>query len=235
MNQTILNEKQLSRIIQKKTRIAEFQNSGQSLKAFCLERNLSISTLWRDIHRVKRGNDSLIDHRGLKKHPRINVEDNVSAWVFSYLSIHPRTKTRALYKILLEVGAKNSWKIPCYSTICRLISYAPKDMITILVEGSRAQFEKWGIVHQKTEVNPNSLWQIDASEFPVWVLDPVSGEIFKPWITVLIDCATRVVMGYRLHRQFPDTSEVLLALRNAILPKDSENYPFYGFPHASGN
>ena len=230
MKNTLISEKQLVRIIQKKTVLSEFEKSGLSLSAFCRIKGLSISTLWRDLYRSKKGNDHLMDHRGLKKKPKVHIEDNVAAWVFSYLSIHPKTKTRALYRILLDVGEKNSWVVPSYSSICRFLRSAPKDLRTLLVENSRVHFERWGIVLKKNENNPNACWQIDASEFPVWVLDPATGEIFKPWITALIDCATRVVMGYRLHREFPDTGEVLLALRNAILPKDSETYPFFGIP-----
>jgi putative transposase len=54
--------------------------------------------------------------------------------------------------------------------------------------------------------------------------------LFKPFIIVFIDEATRVVMGWRLFRYEPNRADLLLTLRMAILAKNDPSYPFCGKP-----
>nr|WP_100548922.1 MULTISPECIES: Mu transposase C-terminal domain-containing protein [unclassified Pseudomonas] len=61
----------------------------------------------------------------------------------------------------------------------------------------------------------------------------------RPWLTVLIDLYTRVILGYYLSLHAPSTVSVACAISHAALPKfsflnqlgvDPERYPFYGVP-----
>jgi putative transposase len=42
----------------------------------------------------------------------------------------------------------------------------------------------------------------------------------RPWLTVVIDVATRMIAGYYLSFDHPSSSSVALALSRAVLPKD---------------
>ncbi|PWY36411.1 Mu transposase C-terminal domain-containing protein [Pseudomonas sp. RW409] len=61
----------------------------------------------------------------------------------------------------------------------------------------------------------------------------------RPWLTVIIDKYTRVILGYYLSLHAPSTVSVACAISHAALPKfsflnqlgvDSERYPYYGVP-----
>ncbi|RBA54697.1 integrase [Stutzerimonas zhaodongensis] len=61
----------------------------------------------------------------------------------------------------------------------------------------------------------------------------------RPWLTVLIDLYTRVILGYYLALHHPSALSVSCAIAHAVLPKfsflgrlgvEGDKYPFYGVP-----
>lgn len=67
----------------------------------------------------------------------------------------------------------------------------------------------------------NDVWEIDHTLVDLIVLDGETGlPIGRPWVTVIIDRATRAIMGLHITFQAPDAASVLDCLRSAILRKD---------------
>jgi hypothetical protein len=63
--------------------------------------------------------------------------------------------------------------------------------------------------------------QIDHTLVDIMVVDEVLRESMgRPWITVVIDIATRVVLGFALRLDPPSATSVGLALTMACLPKN---------------
>lgn len=67
--------------------------------------------------------------------------------------------------------------------------------------------------------------------------------IGRPWVTLVMDRYTRVVLGYYLSLHVPSTVSVASALTHAVLPKweflerlgvDKFSYPFFGVPQLLG-
>jgi transposase InsO family protein len=83
------------------------------------------------------------------------------------------------------------------------------------------------------------LVQIDHTVVDVVVVDELERRpIGRPWLTVVVDVATRVIMGYHLSLEPPSSTSVALALSHAVLRKDAylqslgvhETWPIYGVP-----
>lgn len=63
-------------------------------------------------------------------------------------------------------------------------------------------------------------WEIDHTPLDVLVVDPVSGKVIgRPFITVVLDRYSRMVMAFLIHLSAPDTESVLRVIERAIRPK----------------
>jgi putative transposase len=67
---------------------------------------------------------------------------------------------------------------------------------------------------------PLELVQIDHTLADIMVVDEIERRsIGRPWLTLVIDVATRVVLGFHLSLDAPSSTSVALALSHAVLPK----------------
>ncbi len=65
----------------------------------------------------------------------------------------------------------------------------------------------------------NQVWQIDHTKADILLVDEDGEEIGRPFLTTVVDCYSRCIVGFRLGLTAPSSQVVALALRNAILPK----------------
>lgn len=84
---------------------------------------------------------------------------------------------------------------------------------------------------------PLDLIQIDHTLADVLVVDEMDSAkvIGRPWLTLAIDVATRVVLGYYLSMDAPSSVSVAMCLAHAMLPKveneqEPDLWPMYGKP-----
>lgn len=81
------------------------------------------------------------------------------------------------------------------------------------------QLEVFGLCHR---------WEIDHTHLDVMLIDPETGLVIgRPYLTVVLDRFSRMVMAYLLHFAAPNTESVLTVLEKAICPKEAllQNYP----------
>ncbi len=74
----------------------------------------------------------------------------------------------------------------------------------------------------------NARWEADHKELPVLVTPPRGTRPRKPWVTLFLDCYSRLIMGWALSLR-PDCATVLAALRRGLVV-DPERGPFGGVP-----
>ncbi len=72
----------------------------------------------------------------------------------------------------------------------------------------------------------NARWEADHKELPVQVTPPRGTRPCKPWVTLFVDCYSRLIMGWALSLR-PDSATVLAALRRGLVI-DLERGPFGG-------
>ena len=130
---------------------------------------------------------------------------------------------------------------PNYRTIRRrLATYDPKDLSKARF-GAKAAVEEFRPVQANTQpALPFRLLQIDHSPMDLIVLDERDRlPIGRPWISLAIDVATRVVAGFYLSLESPSVVSVALVLTQCVLRKDtwladrgleSLEWPIFGLP-----
>ncbi|MCX7207916.1 MAG: DDE-type integrase/transposase/recombinase [Proteobacteria bacterium] len=63
-------------------------------------------------------------------------------------------------------------------------------------------------------------WEIDHTHVDLLLVDPDTGEVIgRPYITVILDRFSRVVMAFWIHLSPPNTESVLMTIERAIRPK----------------
>lgn len=131
--------------------------------------------------------------------------------------------------------------IPSDSTVRRYIDCLDPEYVHREKKGKHAAAREFrsaiGTVNAK---NLNNRWEIDHTPLDVLLVDDESGLVIgRPWLTVVIDRESRVVMGYLLHLLAPSLESVLRVLEIAIRPKDGllakfptikEGWPCHGMP-----
>jgi putative transposase len=74
----------------------------------------------------------------------------------------------------------------------------------------------------------NDVWEMDHAQLDIEILPLRGKRLIKPWLTVIVDGFSRVIMGWALAIQ-PTSAEVLAALREAIV-LDPKRAPWGGVP-----
>ncbi|MGL4710773.1 MAG: Mu transposase C-terminal domain-containing protein [Aeromonas veronii] len=67
-------------------------------------------------------------------------------------------------------------------------------------------------------LDPNDVWQIDGHKFDALVINPITGQRFRPEVTVIIDWATRVWTGFSVNLAESSISTAD-AIRDAVMQR----------------
>ncbi|MNJ35377.1 Transposon Tn7 transposition protein TnsB [compost metagenome] len=112
-------------------------------------------------------------------------------------------------------------KIPCGMTVRRYLATLDPYLVDEARLGKHAAKQKHrtaiGIlrVHEILE-----RWEIDHTQLDVQLVDETTGLcIGRPYLTIVMDRFSRMVMGYLLHLSAPNTETVLRVIERAIRPK----------------
>ncbi len=234
----LIPESQLERVISLRSLVLEFRKSreetGCTLREFVgTHGGVSISTLCR-MNRIYDKNKSasvFVDKRKMPKtESKSRIDRNALSFALCYISEHPRSTIKNCWEAYSRIAEANSWAPIGYKQLQRAIKSVSPELKCQLVEGSRAVFEKFGAVKRKTEESCNGLWVLDVSEIPVYMLDLTTGELFKPFLFLAIDAASRALMGFKVFRNSPTSEDVLKALHFCLHPKNDTRAPFWGIP-----
>jgi len=128
-------------------------------------------------------------------------------------------------KLLREVARRCSHqklKAPTYKVVrARVLARKLRDVIQKRDGGARARAKTARIAGHLTSEGPFALVQIDHTLADVIVVAEGSRlPIGRPWLTLAIDVATRVVAGFYLSLEHPSALSVAMVLSHVVLPKD---------------
>lgn len=114
-------------------------------------------------------------------------------------------------------------KLPHYSTVYRRIEERDRLAAARRRHGRVRGNAKLGPAGPLTKIaKALEFVQMDHAIVDLMIVDPETREeIGRPWITLAIDVATRVVLGFYLTLDDPSQTSVALALENACCPKDA--------------
>ncbi|MGP5470118.1 Mu transposase C-terminal domain-containing protein, partial [Pseudomonas helleri] len=109
------------------------------------------------------------------------------------------------------------------STVRRYIEKLDPYQVEVKKNGRHAAEKKFSkAVGQLTVSNILDRWEIDHTALDVMAVDPVTGRMIgRPFLTVVLDRYSRMIMAFWLHFAAPNTESVLQVIERAISPKAS--------------
>lgn len=153
-------------------------------------------------------------------------------------------KSASYKKVWEEVQAqctKLKITMPSESTVNRRILERGEKDLYRLKNGAEAANQKFGAKPGRLEMSyPLQMVQIDHTVVDCILVDEESREaLFRPWLTLVIDIYTRVILGYYIAYHAPSILTVACAITHAVLPKNrylqnlgctNIKHPFFGVP-----
>lgn len=132
----------------------------------------------------------------------------------------PAPSIAALHREIALRCRRDGFPVPARSTIARRISRLSQRQLRRRRDGPEAA-EQSTMRPGAYRVNkPNAVWQIDHSPADLIIVDSLSRQpIGRPWLTFVVDVASRFVPGLHVSLEAPSVVSVGMALRHAILPK----------------
>lgn len=185
----------------------------------------SIYRLLRQYRQAAQTSSLLVGHRGTpKQHRRLSEprEALVTRAIEEKYLARPR---------MTVSGLKEEIRIRCLRAALKPVSRKAIEMRIALLDprlvkrgrhGPKAAHDAFGPVGGTYDVTePLAVMQIDHTPVDAIVVDSLTRKpIARPWLTLAIDVATRVVMGMSVSMEAPSIHSVSLALTHACLPKD---------------
>jgi transposase InsO family protein len=124
--------------------------------------------------------------------------------------------------------------LPTHQTVIRRICSRGGKLRLEHDEGKRRANNEYKAVGQGPVYRfPLEMWEIDHTQTDVILLDRQTGRVLgRAWLTLIADCATRMIVSYVLTTEQPNSGTVLAALRFAIRPKTRAELAILGVESA---
>jgi putative transposase len=134
-----------------------------------------------------------------------------------------------IYKINETRSEGNRLPIPDYSSIYRIISLLDEYEVDKARKGEKYANEKHKTLCKAPEpTRPMERVECDDTKTDLLILDPVTSlALGRPWLMILVDVFTRMILGYFLSFYPPSHVTVMMAMKHAIRPKTyvKDKYP----------
>lgn len=153
-----------------------------------------------------------------------------------YLQLQRHTISVVVGEYLKRVDEKNALRLPtdqltkpCGMTVRRYIAKLDPYEVDVRRIGKHAAKKKHRVAGELLVVDGIlDRWEIDHTQLDVQLVDEETGLVIgRPYITVVLDKFSRMIMGYLLHLAAPNTETVLRVIERSIRPKAAflERFP----------
>jgi len=196
------------------------------------------------VYRRDPSTSSLLPNRGGRasgtKLLSTDVETVIQTLISGYYLKRQRPRVADLHRQIILECRKARLAPPSYKAVWVRVNSVDPALTVRKREGAGAARERFAPVKKgPAPKHPLELVQIDHTLADIMVVDEVERRsIGRPWLTLVIDVATRVILGFHLSLDAPSSTSVALALSHAVLPKrfsfDSDaiagSWPVGGLP-----
>ena len=152
-----------------------------------------------------------------------SVEQIIEDTIQSFYLKPERPSLAALHRRIWDECRKRKLPPPSYNTIHTRVRGIDEQTATRVRIGPRAVRNRLQpIVSCGPRPDyPLDLYQVDHTKVDVIVVDECDRRpLGRPWLTVVLDVASRMIAGYHLTFDPPCSTSVALALSHAVLPKE---------------
>lgn len=190
--------------------------------------DVGVSTIYRWLQEFDRiGRVSVFVRRPRKDKGRVNLSQRVEEVLTDAIKVHYLTKQKKKpAKVIREVGIlckKLGLKPPHPNTIRSRIKKLDAYEKTKAREGNKAARDAYSPSkgHFPGADSPLAVVQVDHTLVDVILVDDIHRlPIGRPWLTLLIDVFSRMVLGFYISFDPPGNLSLGLCLAHAFLPKD---------------
>lgn len=145
-----------------------------------------------------------------------------------YLTLERHKISVVVGEYLKRIDEKNATRLPsdqlskpCGMTVRRYLAKLDPYEVDVHRLGKHAAKNKYRVAGEVLVVdNILDRWEIDHTLLDVLLVDEETGFVIgRPYITVVLDKCSRMIMGYLLHLAAPNTETVLRVIERSIRPK----------------
>jgi putative transposase len=167
------------------------------------------------------------------------VEAVIQKLIAGYYLKRQRPRVVDLYRQIALSCRTKSLTPPSYKAVRTRVNQLDPAVKVREREGVKAARDRFGKVNQGLRPKqPLELFQIDHTLADVVLVDEMERRpIGRPWLTLVVDVATRVIAGFYLSLDAPSATSVAPAINHAVLPKgrfpqstSSDGWPVAGLP-----
>lgn len=151
------------------------------------------------------------------------VEQVIAEHLRSRYFQRERPSVAAVHGEIIRDCARQQLARPSLTAVRARIAAWPERAAVVAREGGKAARARYDPVQPGCQpALPLDRVQIDHTQVDVHLVDSVHRlPIGRPWLTVLLDVATRMVLGMHLTLEAPSSAGVALALAHAVAPKQA--------------
>lgn len=192
------------------------------------ELSVSRATVWRWIHRLAEGGgrySAIVPRKRGRPAGTAMVPDEVEATIEDHLRrYYLRRERPSLTRVVVEIRsacAEQGFQQPTRRTVQRRLDAMDAREVTKAREGAKAARQHFSpVTGQNAAERPLDVVQIDHTRADIILVDSFERKpIGRPWVTLVIDIATRMVTGYHVSFEAPSRLSVALCLTRAVAPK----------------
>ncbi|MGO4568017.1 Mu transposase C-terminal domain-containing protein [Rhizobium sp. 2YAF20] len=168
---------------------------------------------------------SLLNERpGLEKGRRLLSPEQEAAVACAIQEIYCRRERptiTAVHDHVRLVCRERNLPSPSCKAVKVRIDQADRKKLTKGREGAPAARQRFSaVVGEYSAEHAMEIVQIDHTLVDLFVVDAVNRQpLQRPWLTLAIDVASRMVAGFYLSLEHPSSTSVALAIRHMVLPK----------------
>jgi putative transposase len=206
---------------------------------------LHASTVYRLLHRfaVEQTAEAITGEargwRSGRSRLSASIETLIDAAIQDFFLTRQAPSAAALHREIERRCRTEGLAAPAMSTLRRRLRKLSRKTVAGRREGrgaAEAQTMRPGALLVD---RPNAIWQIDHSPADVVIVDvETRAPIGRPWVTLVIDVASRTVTGLHVSLEDPSVISVGMAVRHAILDKADglrergvvADWPAFGLP-----
>jgi len=226
--------------------IVRHQNSELTALQAAREAGIALTTFYRNLKQFDKdsGPSSLLRITRGRKVGALIINSEHESLIQRAINSTYKGKSATVAGVWREVERlciKSGLTVPSRTAVSARLKKIPERQRYLLVHGHEAASQKFDPKPGRQDVARPLDWvQMDHTLVDVILVDQKSRlPIGRPWLTLLIDIRTRVILGYYISMYPPSTLSVASAMAHAALPKNAflkrlglgaDNHPFYGVP-----
>jgi len=203
---------------------------GRPLQSVVRDAGIAFRTAGRWVAQYRRHGLAGLARKGRgDKGERRVVSERVRKAIEGLALERPALPMQSIYRQAAQFAEQLGEPCASYWMVRAIVRALPSGLLTLAHEGGKAYSDAFDLVYRRQATRSNAIWQADHSLLDI-LLVREDGTAAKPWLTIVIDDASRAVAGYYLAFDPPSSLRTSLALRQAIWRKEEAHWPVCGVP-----